>query len=140
MRVLFIDFDGVMHPLNKGKTFTNTHLLWDILRRIPDLQIVISSSWREHYAFERMVGLLTREGGEVLSPRIVGVTPQTANTSRGQECVQWLINSNIQDSQWLAIDDDPNLFKGFEDRLICTNPRLGLTEQDVERVVGWFNN
>lgn len=71
MKVLFLDFDGVMHRLNQGHTFTNAPVLWSILESLSDLNVVISSSWREHYPFEKMVKLMTQGGGEHLANRML---------------------------------------------------------------------
>lgn len=42
--ILFVDFDGVLHPENKGAVFTCTNVLWKVLRLHPKLRVVISSA------------------------------------------------------------------------------------------------
>lgn len=57
-RVLFVDFDGVLHPVGRLKRqslpFEYMHVLEAVLRRWPCLQVVISSSWRERYGLEQL--------------------------------------------------------------------------------------
>lgn len=73
--ILFLDFDGVLHPETGKMPFENTHLLWQILRKAPDVRVVFSTSWRESYSFDELVNFATFGGGESLSHLFVGVTP-----------------------------------------------------------------
>lgn len=140
MKFLFLDFDGVIHPLNQGKTFTNAPVLWSILETLNDLNVVISSSWREHYPPEKMVRLLTQNGGEHLADRIVGTTPLSNNIQRGHECLQWLADNHHESATWLAVDDDPLLFIGLESHLFETDPKTGLTIKDKTTIIQYFNS
>lgn len=137
--ILFVDFDGVLHPLNSGKTFTCTPWLWQILECVPDLSVVVSSSWREHQSMERMVALMTQFGGEHLAHRIIGKTPQIANTERGKECQQWLRENAMESVKWAVIDDDPMLFNSFDGRVFFSDPKLGLTAHGAQRVIDYFS-
>lgn len=139
MKFLFLDFDGVMHPLNQGKTFTNTPVLWSILETLNDLNVVISSSWREHHSIEKMTRLLTQNGGEHLAARIVGTTPLGNNIQRGHECLQWLADNHHESAPWLAVDDDPLLFIGMKNHLFETDPKTGLTRNDVKQIINHFS-
>ena len=43
--ILFLDFDGVLHPGNRG-TFERAPMLEMWLLKHPEVDVVISSSWR----------------------------------------------------------------------------------------------
>lgn len=133
--ILFVDFDGVLHPQNKGAVFTCTNVLWAILRLHPELRVVISSSWRWDRSLENMKRLMTANGGEDLACRIVGATPKLRHTiyagCRQIECEAWLQTNRLSEMAWLALDDMPELFDSGTPHLYLVDPRLGLTEADV---------
>jgi hypothetical protein len=56
--ILFLDFDGVLHPrpvaARNCEVFCAIHRLEDVLRQVPDVEVVISSSWRHHHPFGEM--------------------------------------------------------------------------------------
>lgn len=73
--ILFLDFDGVLHPYplhvddQHAELLMHTPLLWSLLRRLPELQVVVSSSWRERFNMDYLVDFLTYGGGEELADR-----------------------------------------------------------------------
>ena len=84
--ILFLDFDGVLHPwdpktnLNEKQMFSLKPLLENTLRNFPDVEIVITSSWRQKYSLEKLRHLFSAE----FSSRIIGVTPPTRRDERGR--------------------------------------------------------
>lgn len=50
MPILFLDFDGVLHPehCHESKHFCCLPFLEGVLREIPDCELVITSTWRLH--------------------------------------------------------------------------------------------
>ena len=136
--ILFVDFDGVLHPQNKGAVFTCTSVLWAVLRLHPHLRVVISSSWRWDRSLENMKRLVTANGGEDLAGRIVGVTPKLRHTiyagSRQLECEAWLQANSLSDMPWLALDDMPELFEADTSHLYQVDARFGLRDADVVRL------
>lgn len=133
--ILFVDFDGVLHPENKGAVFTCTNVLWKVLRLHPKLRVVISSSWRWDRTLGNMKRLMTANGGEDLADRIIGATPKLRHTfyakSRQMECEAWLQANGLKDMPWIALDDKPELFEPGSAHLYLVDPRLGLTDADV---------
>ena len=133
--ILFVDFDGVLHPQNKAVVFSCTSVLWAVMRRHPELLVVISSSWRWDRSVEAMKQLMTANGGEDLANRIVGATPKLQHTkdigSRQIECEAWLQANEMSGMPWLALDDMPELFEPSSAHLYLVSSRLGLTEADV---------
>ena len=81
--ILFLDFDGVLHPhLRHEPDFCRLPLLWGILRAAPEAKVVFSTSWREVYRPDEMVEFVTYGGGEDLAHRIIGQTPSPENEGR----------------------------------------------------------
>lgn len=56
-RLLYLDFDGVLHASTGKDLFCRMHLLEEALIG-KDCQIIISSSWRFHHPFKYLQSLL----------------------------------------------------------------------------------
>lgn len=69
---LFLDFDGVTHPdpcLAEG-AFCQLPLIEDVLLEFPSVEIVISSSWRDHHSIEELREFFALE----IRSRVIAVT------------------------------------------------------------------
>lgn len=139
MKILFVDFDGCLHPhLRQEPDFCRLPLLWQILRACPDVQVVFSTSWKEVYRHDEMVEFVTWGGGEDLAARIIGATP---NIDTGNQCsrrdleIQSWLDANGHTGQWLAIDDMAELFNGGHPNLYVVDKRYGLTDADVLAII-----
>lgn len=140
--ILFLDFDGVTHPETTNDLFCCAPLLWEILRACPHVDVVFSTSWREHYPFDELVGFATSNGGEDLTARFIGATPvipidPLADEYRRREieCQQW-IDENAPGRKWLALDDMSYWFSYGENQLYLVDYVWGLKAQDVPKVIG----
>jgi hypothetical protein len=141
--VLFLDFDGVLHPESEhGELFCRTPYLWRILRTCSHVSVVFSTAWREMYPMKELVRLATEDGGEDLKRRFVGVTPQIDPDSipddagcRETECLVWLSQNGQLETPWLALDDLDYLFSPSSPNLYLTDFNHGLTEADVRQVI-----
>lgn len=74
--VLFLDFDGVLHPIGgnaSGTPFGRLPLLEAMLReaRCAAVRIVVSSTWREAYSPSRLRSVFATD----LRARVIDVTP-----------------------------------------------------------------
>lgn len=71
--VVFVDFDGVLHPYGcpEAVHFCRLELFEGWLRRRPQVDVVISSTWRE----TRSVAEWTLFFADDLKQRVIGVTP-----------------------------------------------------------------
>ena len=75
--ILFLDFDGVLHPFqarDEGYFCCVPHLL-EILRQHPEIRVVFSTSWRGEFPFPRLVEFVTADGRENLAHRFIDSTP-----------------------------------------------------------------
>lgn len=150
--ILFLDFDGVLHPespLSTRVNFEHRPLLWRILREVPEVEVVFATSWRNSHTLTELVDIITRDGGEDLAHRFIGVTPTIDKSSREQrdlghrreECLLWIEANRSRfpfwkkDVPWLALDDIA-LWYGLPCfNLHMTDYKTGLTEADVEAVI-----
>lgn len=167
--LLFLDFDGVLHHENvtlrpchpaerrhlkpvesrflthdgklaKGeKLFEHADRLADILAPFPRVQIVISSSWREHFRPGKLMSFLP----EALASRVIGQTPVYDKFggvgSRLLEVLAYLEGNGLADQSWIALDDQAQLFwddtENPPDNLIITNACAGITESNVQELI-----
>lgn len=145
--ILFLDFDGVLHPLQLHEPdFCRLPLLWEILRACPDVEVVFSTSWRAIYRFDEMVGFVTRGGGEDLAHRIIGVNRAPCPIQGGRpcrrhyDCIKWLEDNGHEDRSWLALDDIASSFvpspPAAIQRLYLVDGTRGLTNEDVLAIIG----
>lgn len=100
-----------------------------LLERVPDLKIVISSSWR-HLGIDQCKKTLDSNG--IDSSRVIGVTENELGERGGQIKAHLARNTNI--TGYVALDDESD-FTGMMDHLVKTNPHIGLTESDVEKAI-----
>ena len=137
---LFLDFDGVTHPLHchESKHFSCLHGLEEVLREMPSVEVVISSTWRHQYSLHKLKSRFSVD----IADRIAGVTPTMPDFTqlperlcgfpRHAECLQWMRTHRLPFDAWLAIDDRPYLFEPFFDGLVVTESRFGATTETLE--------
>lgn len=134
MKVLFLDFDGVLnnfHQRNFGEQFSppSCSALNTIVARVPDLKIVISSAWRMHgltYCQE----VLTKNG--IDATRVIDVTGREHGL-RGYQIQCWLDrNPGVTN---MAIIDDESDMGDLMHKLVKTNSFVGLTSTGADRAV-----
>lgn len=144
--ILFLDFDGVLHPYgcSVDKLFCHLELLQDWLRARPQVDVVIASSWREAHPFEELRGFFDDD----LHDRVLGVTPQYAKLdwsqyegepppprhARHAEILSWLHNSATPWRAWCALDDQAWLFKPFTSELVLCDGTRGLTTEQLAKI------
>jgi hypothetical protein len=147
--ILFLDFDGVLHPFPMGPTdchFSATLPLWKVLDKIPDASVVITSTWRERYSFAELVGLLMAHGGERFASRFIGVTPIMESPTdyvpgiRQREIESWLIENAAEQGPYVILDDIEEYFDSTCKNLYLVDGVTGLTKDDVDAIVLWFKS
>lgn len=125
--LLFLDFDGVMHPLfpradrtdEENLLFSYLPRLEAVLREFPAVKIVIASDWRKRHSLAE----LRRMFSEDLRFRIVGVIGiddadrELGNRQRLVE--RYLAEHGLADAAWLAIDDDVGNYLAGESLVLC---------------------
>ncbi len=146
MKVIFLDFDGV---LNNGEWMKKIN--WEErpismfekdkreidpskVKLISDLalefnaSIVISSSWRILLSLEELTALL-RGCGLDEKVSVIGVTPQDSRGFRGSEVEAWLKNTHHTIESHVIFDDDGDFHK--DQPLVQTSWDSGLNEGHI---------
>lgn len=136
--ILFLDFDGVLHPHpNDSHAFSCVERLWELLRRHDEISVVFSTGWRFEHALDELRELVSAGGGEDLAARFIDATPLLRHAdeagSREKDCRAWL-DERAHKGPWLALDDMPGLFLPKSANLYPVNAKRGLTPYDVERI------
>lgn len=137
MKYLFLDFDGVLHPKGTGPKFTRLPLFEDTMRQLPDVAIVISSTWRLTFPVDELQEMLGTAGAKVVGRTRAGcefTVPRFG--TRGTEVRDWLKYNGGHDSDWAALDDDPELFGG-KDHLILCDGTVGFTQREADLLIEW---
>ena len=135
--IVFLDFDGVLHPFHRPDgVFTLLPDFERVMRDFTDVDIVISSTWREAHTLEELRGLVSPD----IALRIIDVTPiindYTRPAIREAEILAWLHAAGRQEESWVAIDDMGWYFSEPCSNLILVDPETGfssMTEQELRR-------
>jgi hypothetical protein len=138
MKLLFLDFDGVLHPnfCQEGHYFSRSNYLIEALDGFSDqVEVIISSSWRFHWPADVLVQKLPA----ALAPLVVGLTPEVAPGphQRFRE-IQAYLKSRRGHPDWRALDDADNEFPKGCSELIRCDGRVGLDNSAVASLRLWL--
>lgn len=160
--ILFLDFDGVLHHENvilkcchptarrylnphesrfltrEGKLvkginmFEQAERLAAALKLFLKVQIVISSTWREHFNPDALLRFLPTS----LAARVIGQTPHCDKFggvgSRLNEALAYLEGNGVAGEPWIALDDQAQLFwddtGNPPDNLLICRGEVGFTD------------
>lgn len=145
--VLFLDFDGVLHPdavylsrhgptlRTEGELFMWAPNLERILEQFPTVSLVLSTSWVRHLGFKRATKYLPAS----LSSRVVGATWHSTmakewadddkwdGRTRYDQISRYASRSNL--TRWISVDDDPEGWsQAARERLVVCDSMRGLGE------------
>jgi hypothetical protein len=163
VKVLFLDIDGVLNSSQHFKRTTElrnktsklgldyqdsewltnidpicTNYLKQLMRMIPDLNIVISSTWRKSHP----IGLFKKNLSEMLSispDRILDKTPSLHGDGqvRGDEIQDWL-NNHPEVTKFAILDDDSDMAH-LKDKLFKTTWEHGLQMEHIQNIARYLN-
>lgn len=153
MKVIFCDWDGVLITVGAmiynnrlrlaGLSDTPTHQAFDpiacsnleyILEECPDVQVVVSSTWRKGHTLAALQEMLKVH--QILPQRMIGTTPVSKEGYRGKE-IQAYLKEHPEVTEFVILDDDSDM-EPYMDRLVKTDGRNGLTFTDAEKVIEMF--
>lgn len=138
MKMLFLDFDGVLHP-NFSKTteyFSRADWLIEVLDDAPiELAVIISSSWRFHHPFKELIRYLP----DKLRGLVWAVTPEVepGPQQRYREILAYLARCR-GNPDWRALDDDTTGFPKDCRELITCDGRTGLDRKSAKQLQFWL--
>jgi hypothetical protein len=147
-RVIFLDFDGVLHRGDVYRTpngivplrpsvdlFEFAHLLAESIEPYPRVRLVLSTSWVSAIGFKR-----TREFLPLpeLRSRVTGATFYSKfrdrrawnEIPRGEQIKRYVARHNL--ATWLAIDDRDDGFEDVQTHLVHCDKHLGLGSVDAQ--------
>lgn len=164
MRVIFLDFDGVLnshqsfnfwhHKRDQAKWENELYLEWqgslkeymamefdpialnnveELIREVPDLKVVVSSTWRIGETVESLKKILAP--AKLLSAAIIDVTPRFRwrdgdETSRGHEIKDWL-DRHPEVTNYVIIDDDSDMLDSQKENFVHTSTLHGFQYGDM---------
>lgn len=148
MRVVFLDFDGVLNSqasflmetrrrkkderITLGVQHTLCHVCASnfqyFLDQVPDVKIVISSTWRVVHKLSWLKKTMKKYG--IDSSRVIGVTPQTLSGYRGREISLWLMD-HPEVTDYVIFDDNSLFDNSFDPKFVQTTWLAGLTLSHV---------
>ncbi len=133
-KVLFLDFDGVLHPTHHGSALLSKLPLLESTLESRDCTIVISSSWRFHLELED----LKKHFSSAVQNQIMGVTGDAyiGAYARYHEIHAYVLQHGVKD--WRALDDSYWEFPQDCSQLIRCNPNTGLTQREVKVLSEWL--
>jgi hypothetical protein len=127
-RLLFLDFDGVLHPV-AAKPGQSLHFEWvaqltQLLSEAPDVAIAVHSSWAERFPLDALRDFLGP-----LGCRLVGAVHPGPRASS----ILLFLRSKPEVEDWLVIDDEPGEFpKDFPGPVVICNPTRGISDPSVQ--------
>lgn len=148
MKVIFLDIDGVMNntpfivKTQHGEGFDAYMKKFEpgciknlnkILGAVPDVKIVVSSSWRMYYKTNSSLRRLLMEN-DIDAGRLIGATPKRGihPDVRGNEIRHWLRENPVE--SFVILDDDSDMLELLP-RLVQTDHKKGLTEEDADKAI-----
>lgn len=154
MRLLFLDFDGVLGP-GSFSIYDNDPRGLEAkaqVRRIiseTDCHIIVSSTWRKYVEISELAEYLCKAGVISCPSKVVGKTPIIG--WRGDEIVTWLKHSNIHVTSFAILDDKEYAIRrgkdyrysrkssyidfDLADRFVRTDPNFGCMRDDADQVI-----
>lgn len=133
--LLFLDFDGVLHPHEHYRQayFSCLPRLEGLLHAYPGVKIVVTSSWRESFDLHELRRLFSAG----IAPRVVGMTQCIDDSKpfrRYREIQQFLAQHALLHAPWLALDDMAFHYPQPCPQLILCNLRTGFGEEEECRM------
>lgn len=158
MKVIFLDFDGVLNShqsavfwhnrRDQDKWENDMYRDWtgtlkeyiamefcpialsnveELIRRVPGVKVVISSSWRVGETVESLKQIL--KPSQIICNAMIDTTESFSNT-RGNEIKKWL-DEHPEVDQYVIIDDDRDMLDSQKENFVNTSPLHGFQYGDI---------
>ncbi|WP_250481722.1 HAD domain-containing protein [Caballeronia sp. NCTM5] len=151
-KVLFLDYDGVVHrgeayrtrrgivssDPSRIKLFEYADVLAEMLAPYEAVEIVLSTTWVKVLGFNRARAALPLEE---LRDKVAGATYHTHfhdaqrwyDIPRGQQVLRYVRNHRL--ARWLALDDRSDGFESVKDNLVLCDPAKALGNKDTQEAL-----
>jgi len=141
MKIIFLDFDGVVNRFDEPESFRKlSPSCVENLNRLVELSdanIIITSSWKGHMPLVSDLTKVLVNAGFRFPKKVIGKTPRTF-FPRGREIEEWLKDCEYKIESFVILDDDSDM-EPFLDKLVETDFNVGLTMCDVEKAIDILN-
>jgi hypothetical protein len=136
VRLIFIDFDGVLHPLNaqlpEAGRFCWLPVLDDLLADHPDVHLVVHSTWRYEYTDHELRALLGP-----LGERFAGSAPRAPR----EQAIEMVLQANRHVRYHLALDDDAREFSGAAVNVLLLDSQRGISDESAQTAIAtWLRS
>lgn len=130
-RVLFLDFDGVLHPAGgpPGETlpFEWVAQLNELLDAHAEVLLVVHSSWRERFSAEELRDFLGP-----LGDRLLGAVERGPKA----QAILAFVREHPEIERWMVIDDSASEFSTvFESTVVICDPAKGICDPVAQAAV-----
>jgi hypothetical protein len=137
-KLLFLDFDGVLHPnhCDDDQWFSNLNHFLAFLDRCPEApRIVVSSSWRFHYTWDELLAFFPERFHVLMAGTTGPVIP--GRLSRFRE-IQAYLDDYRGWEDWRALDDCAWEFPDDCPQLIRCDGARGLDDRALASLAAWL--
>ena len=134
--LLFLDFDGVLHPNRSDPSQHFVHLprFESVLREFTNVSVVISSTWQDAYS----LGALRRRFSQDITARIIGGTrsadPDCEVETRYEQIKLFLRHVGRSAESWVALDDAEDEFPARCPQLILCDSKRAFDPEAERRL------
>ena len=153
-RVLFLDVDGVLHPFHghvPARDVTTFHR--DCMHRLvrivemTECEIVLSTTWRNFSGSRNRLMANLAEYGLKFSRWIEPDTVETGGREKMKQILAFV--QSHHPSEWAVLDDEDLTERAdkelimtqlFDSRFVKTDGKIGITDDDVEKVIELLMN
>lgn len=127
--LLFLDFDGVLHPFarlpdrpaTESEPFVYLARLESVLREHPHVCIVIASDWRKYDSLTELRRFFS-EDVRFRIAGVIGIDPTDHELGNRQRLVErYLADNGIQSAAWVALDDDAGNYLAGAPLVLCND-------------------
>lgn len=153
MKVIFLDFDGVLNSeasfryedsrkiLHVSDTLSHVACsnLQYILEQDADVKLVISSTWRKIHTMDELKQILNSYG--INTNRVYSKTPSVVSGDRSQE-INMYLEAHPEVTIAIILDDDSDVLKVNDIRchVFQTTPEDGLLFKQAKQIVKLFHS
>lgn len=138
--LLFLDIDGVLHPIaRRAGPLSCLPAFEAVLREFEYVEVVIISSWRLEYDLAQLRSMFSAD----IAPRLVDVTPNRATIMasaepyrREREIEDWLRENGREYEPWLVLDDCDWMYSPSYTRLILVDSTTGFDGHTAKALRG----